>query len=356
MKTIFLESHHIKNLTFGLGQFNFHLIKGLLEAENNDFEFVLHVQDAETLKKKLGHSFRHKKYYSLRRYPTFRIRSRYDLWHSLNQNTKIEPRRADMPYLLTVHNIPLVQDPQNYKHLKTHQFFQDKLNRSSAITYISNFAKESTHEFYDVPNVPQYVIYNGNPISEVSIPENFKPTHMPGRPFLFSIGEITGRKNFISIAKMMAFLPEYDLIIAGKNNTKDAEEIATFAKTLPPNIKVALPGKISETEKQYYYANCAAFLFPSLREGFGLPVIEAMRFGKPVICSDQTSLPEIGGDLASYWSHFDPEYMAHTVRTSIQSYENDRDNLSEKLIARGKQFNWDNTAQEFLNVYRDLLF
>src|SRR6476660_6671473 len=101
MKSIFLESHHIKNLTFGLGQFNFHLIKSLLAIENNDFEFVLHVQDAEALKKKLGHSFSYKKYYSLRRYPTFRIRNRYDLWHSLNQNTKIEPSRASTPYLLT---------------------------------------------------------------------------------------------------------------------------------------------------------------------------------------------------------------------------------------------------------------
>jgi glycosyltransferase involved in cell wall biosynthesis len=355
MKSIFLESHHVKNLTFGLGQFNFHLLKSLLAIENDEFEFVLHAKDIDLLRDKLGLPFQHKKYYSLRRYPTFRIRKKYDLWHSLNQNTKIEPFHNSIPYLLTVHNIPFIRNEENYKHLKEHQFFQEKLNRSNAITYISNFAKQSTHDFYDVPDVPEYVIYNGNPISAISVPEGFRPAYVPEKPFLFSIGEITGRKNFIAIAKMMAHLPGFELVIAGKNSTKEAEEINALAKELGSGVKITLPGKISETEKQYYYKECAAFLFPSLREGFGLPVIEAMRFGKPVISSDTTSLPEIGGELASYWNHFDPEYMAETVKTAIATFGKDSENISEKLIARAQEFNWDHTAHQYFDVYRKML-
>lgn len=354
MKSVFLESHHIKNLYFGFGQFNYHLINGLKTIDDPELQLVLHAKNPDLLKNEFGNRFSYKKYYSLRRYPMFRIREKYDLWHSLNQNTQIEPYH-DLNYLLTVHNISHIEDRQHYKHLENHVKFQEKLNRSNAITYISNYAKQSTHEFFDVPKVPEYVIYNGNPISEINIPPGHKPQSDPKRPFLFTIGEITERKNFKSLVKMLLFLPDMNLLIAGKKSTAAAQELEALIKELKLEDRVILAGKISETDKHYYYQNCAAFVFPSLREGFGLPVIEAMRFGKPVFISNNTSLPEIGGDVANYWDNFDPEYMAQIVENGLNVFSQNESQIIEKSIARAASFNWNDAAKHYYNVYQSLL-
>lgn len=355
MNTIFLESHHINNLNFGFGQFNFHLINSLSKIEDNPFQFYIHAKDKAVLKEQFHNkNFEYKKYYAFRRYPAFRIRKKFDLWHSMNQNTHIEPY-SNLPYLLTIHNISHIKDPENYRHLENHVKFQEKLNRSTAITYISNYAKQSTHQFFDVPNVPEYVIYNGNPVQDIIVPDNFVPGFDVKTPFLFTIGEITDRKNFISLVHMMHYLPEFNLIIAGKKSTGAAQEIELLIAKLGLGSRIRLTGKISEAEKQYCYKNCTGFVFPSLREGFGLPVIEAMRFGKPVFISNNTSLPEIGGEYANYWDHYDPEYMAGIVKAGLDAHSADEAGLSEKLTARSQEFNWDTAARQYLEVYTELL-
>lgn len=355
MKTIFLESHHLKNLNFGFGQFNFHLVKALQKINAADLRFILHGQDLNSLKSEFGDTFGYKKYFSLRRYPLFRIREKYDLWHSLNQNTKIEPYH-DIPYLLTVHDHPHIKDPSNYKEQEIHKAFQQKLNSSDAIVYISEFARDSTRLFYDIPKVLEKVIYNGNTILDVNYTSGNSPAYIPPRPFLFSIGVMDGRKNFDALINMMPFLPEMDLVIAGKDTTKAADNTKRLVEELGLESRVKLTGSISDCEKHYYYRNSTAFVFPSTREGFGLPVIEAMKFGKPVFLSDKTSLPEIGGEAGIYWEHFEPEYMAEVLTSGIQDYDADRENISKKLISRADDFCWNSAAKAYCDVYRHLLY
>ena len=302
MPTIFLESHNIKNPYFGFGQFNYHLIKGLYNTNISDIDITLHAKDTEALKKEFSNYFKYKKYHSIRRYKSFRIRKKYDLWHSLNQNTKIEPYH-NIPYILTVHDVNFVEeDPNNQERFNR---FNYKLNRSHAITYISEFAKASTHKHFKVPDVPEYVIYNGNPILEVTIPNGYTPKITSKTPFLFSIGEFTARKNFHTLVEMLNHLPDFNLVLSGNNATEYAQ--TTLINTIEKyglKDRVIITGKIGDLDKQYYLQNCSAFVFPSLREGFGIPPIEAMRFGKPVFLSNNTSLPEIGGAHAFFWDHF----------------------------------------------------
>ncbi len=354
MQKVFLESHNIKNPFFGFGQFNYHLIKGLYQCAPEDFKMVLHLKDKDKWRGSFGDFFDYKKYYSLRRYPQARTRKKYDLWHAMNQNTKIEPY-YDLPYLLTVHNITHIKNKDRYMENETHQRFQSKLSRSSAITYISEYAKTSTHQYFKVPEVPEYVIYNGNPITSIQVSDSYTPTIRPRAPFLFSIGEFTPRKNFLSLVKMLRLLPDYQLVIAGKNTTKNADEIRQYIAQHHLEDRVILPGKISELDKQWYLKHCRAFVFPSLREGFGLPVIEAMRFGKAVITSNNTSLPEVGGAIAYYFDHYDPEYMAQKVNDSIQDFDANIESNTSKSIARAQSFNWTTAAQSYIEVYRTLL-
>ena len=354
MKNILLESHNIKNLFFGFGQFNYHLIKGLYNAQIDDLQLHLLVKDHSKLEKEFGSYYKYKKYYSFYRQPAFRIKKKYDLWHSLNQNTKIEPF-FKQPYLLTVHDVNFVEEDSIDANHPTHLRFKAKLERANAITYISNYAKASTHKHFKVPNVPEYVIYNGNPVSQITIPNNYEPSIKPKAPYLFSIGEFTPRKNFLSLIKMLQFLPDLHLVLAGNNTTSHTQEIVSSLKSLGLENRVIIAGKISDTDKQYYLQHCTAFVFPSLREGFGIPIIEAMTFGKPVFASNNTSIPEVGGEHCFYWDHYDAEYMAQVVTNGLTKFQNQSQFYQDWYVQRAASFNWDKAALQYLDVYRSLL-
>ena len=119
--------------------------------------------------------------------------------------------------------------------------------------------------------------------------------------------------------------------------------------------RVFLTGKVSDRAKQYYMKNCTAFLFPSIREGFGLPPIEAMSFGKPVFLSDKTSLPEIGGDIANYWTDFDPEYMKNILFNGLENFDRNKEEIETLLKKRAASFDWKIAASDYLKVYNQIL-
>ena len=349
MKKVFLESHNLKNPFFGFGQFNIQLLKAFKELPK-EVQLTIHSPNLLQDRKQFGNSFKYKKYFSFRRYENLRIRKKYDLWHALNQNTKVEPYH-DIPYLLTVHNTVFAEQKNHPNHIR----FQEKLLKSKGITYISEFAKSSTHEYFEIPDVPEYVVYNGNPIQEINLPEKFQPKVIPENPYLFFIGEFAPRKNLKCLVELIEILPHHDLVLAGKNSTSYGEELKTLIQQKKLENRIHLVGKISDTEKQYYYKNCKAFVFPSLREGFGLPIIEAMFFQKPIFSSNKTSLPEIGQDLVFYWDEFQAEGMKEVFENGIKTFNTQKEFYLKKLKDRAQYFNWKNAAENYLKIYNVLL-
>jgi len=113
-----------------------------------------------------------------------------------------------------------------------------------------------------------------------------------------------------------------------------------------------LLGNISEYEKSWYYRNCYAFALPSIAEGFGLPVAEAMSVGKPVFLSDRTALPEIGSDLAFYFRDFTAQHMQKVFTSGMQQYRDE--NMHNAIRQHSESFCWDKAAAEYLNIYRTL--
>ncbi len=354
MKQVFLESHNIKNKYSGFGQFNYHLIKGLAGSIPSDMSIILHAKDTDALKAEFGEAFQYKKYHSLSRHKPFRIKKKYDLWHCLNQNIKIEPY-FNIPYVLTVHDIHFISEGSEGLQQKLRAKFDEKLKRATAITYISEFAKQDTHRHFDVPDVPEYVIYNGNTITNTNVPETYVPAIFPEKPFLFSIGDFSERKNFISLVKMLRLLPKYHLILSGNNTSVYAQKLTNLTKKYGLENRVLQTGKIEDTEKKFYLKHCEAFVFPSLREGFGIPPIEAMRFGKPIFISNNTSLQEVGGEHAFYWDHYDPEYMAATFKSGMQAFNANKAFYTAWYVERAKQFNWNSAAKKYLDVYQQIL-
>ena len=357
MRTICLESHNIDNLFFGFGQFNYHLIKGFFNHRDVlkalDIQITLISKHPEKLQDEFGKVFNYKKYNSLQRIKLFRIKKPYDLWHSLNQNTKVEPF-GNIPYLLTVHDVNFMEELSGNTLNKRVKLFNNKLKRSNAITYISEYAKTMTHTYFKVPDVPEYVIYNGSS-KPIEIPQNHTPELLPKGDFIFTIGEVLEKKNFHTLVEMMAYIPHLNLVISGKNTTDYAKNILKTIDNLELQNRVFLTGKINETDKAYYLKNCYAFCFPSLREGFGIPPIEAMQYGRPVFLSDKSSLPEVGGKHAFYWNHFEPKYMADKFQDGMKTYNENPVAYKKKLQEHSNSYSWDNTAEQYLKVYESLL-
>ncbi len=276
-----------------------------------------------------------------------------DIWHAPFQSGRVFPAgNKRIKVLLTIHDLNCLHEGKSKKEQEDSLRKTQKLIDSShAIVCISHHCKKDVLENLDVKNKPVYVIHNGT--HQIHIPPE-KPMHyLPGRPFLFTMGYVNRKKNFHTLLPLLQD-ERLELIVAGKF---DDPEYVQMMKHLAEKAGVAdrlhLLGPVSESDKAWYLKNCTAFLLPSLAEGFGAPVVEAMAFGKPLFLSGLTSLPEIGRDVAFYFDDFDGEKMLQVFKEGMVNYR--KNGLSGRIISRGNDFNWEEKAKEYLKVYRSLL-
>jgi len=279
---------------------------------------------------------------------------RYDLWHITNQCSRYEPWNRSVPVVLTIHDLNFLRERKGrQKVIETRlQDLQQKVDRASCVTTISYFVANEVQEHLELQGKPLRVIYNG--AASANAAENSRPHWAPEGNFLFSIGLFGEKKNFHTLVEMLEHLPEYQLVLAGICETEYGQKVRDSAATCGVAERTILPGPISNAERQWLYANCSAFTFPSLTEGFGLPVIEAMKLGKPVFMSTATSLPEIGGNWGFYWDTFDPQEMAATLRQGLEQAEA-TPNFADQVRQHASQFTWAQAAREYLQLYREVI-
>lgn len=348
MKHVFLETHNIKNPFTGLGQFNANLLLGFQKVLRPEDDIRLHYYDMgnKSYQSLSEENFKSKKYYFFHKYKLTSNKQKYDVWHSMNQNTKIEPYH-NLPYVLTIHDINFCKN----KDKSRYENFKKKLARASAITYISDYVKQDAHAHLKIENIPEYTIYNGNNIDTNLLNV---PAFKEDKPYLFAIGDFLTRKNFDKLVQMMPLLPQFKLFIAGNNQRSYGKVVQEQIDKFKLNDKIHLLGKITDQEKAAFYKGCYAFVTAGQDEGFCLPVIEAMSFGKPVFLYRQGALPEIGGAYATYWDDLDAQHMANVVTKYIE-LEGTADFNCEAIKAYAASFSWEKAAKEYLKVYQDLL-
>jgi glycosyltransferase involved in cell wall biosynthesis len=279
--------------------------------------------------------------------------SSFDVWHATYQNTHYMPMlNKKIRVVLSVHDLNFLYDEKKSgsKKQKYLRYLQGLINRADAIVCISEFSRKDVLQHCDIKNKPLYVIHNGSNL--LLSPGLTAKSYKPKKPFLFSIGVMNRKKNFHVLLPLLKS-NTMELLIAGKNDDADYRHfIEKRSRDLGVENNVRLLGPVSEPEKSWYFNNCRAFAFPSISEGFGLPVLEAMSCGKPLFLSDRTALPEIGGDAAFYFRDFNADHMQQVFNNGMKKYN--ANGFSEMIKERGHSFCWHKAAAEYLDVYRSL--
>lgn len=279
---------------------------------------------------------------------------RYDLWHGTYQGTRYFPGSSKLKKVLTVHDINFMHDEKKNasKQKRYLARLQQNINRADHIVAISRFVLDDLAKYMDLGKKPATIIYNGCNIAELT-GLSPAPKTKPVSPFIFTIGTVVDKKNFHVLPALLVG-NDWQLVIAGIIQREDyRQEIIAEAKRLDVADRLVFTGPVSEADKHWYYHHCEAFVFPSLAEGFGLPVVEAMHYGKPVFLSDRTCLPEIGGTAAYYFTTFEPAAMRSVFEKGLADYHNHPGKTAE-IKARAAKFKWPEAAAAYLEVYRSL--
>ena len=280
---------------------------------------------------------------------------RHDLYHALSYPSPFMPgKRYKGKCVATIHDLNFLYEKSDNKAQRYLKHYQGTLSRIDHLVFISQYAQNDAekHLQFDAQNT---LIYNG--VAFAQNVEAQKPLVMDsvGSPFLFTVSTFMRKKNLHTIVQMMPHLPEYKLVIAGKIiHASYFEEVKHLVRKLNLDQRVFFVGEISETEKTWLYTHCEAFLFPSIAEGFGIPPIEAMNYGKPVFVSNKTSLPEICGGYAFYWKKFEPDYMADIFKTGMTIFRKNPA-YPQRLKEHAAHYSWRSNVLQHLELYRNLL-
>lgn len=348
-RKILLDLRDINHPTCGFGQIALNYAKHFSEIQSDEVEFVFLLPEKCT--KKFGSHVRTvNSRPKLNKYFSFTL-PKVDLWHSIHQRQRRHRISCNGKYILTIHDLNFLIEKGRLSQLKHLFRLQRMINKADAITTISHYVAEQINQYFNLKGKQVQVIYNG--VERIDNQSDMKPKFVTDKPFFFTIGQVRRKKNFHLLPNVMKSFPNYNLYICGEDHLDYADEIRNTIKE--QDLKnVFLTGPIKQEEKIWLYRNCSAFLFPSKGEGFGLPVIEAMQFGKAVFVSNYTCLPEISGGHAFIWDKLDTESMVDTIRKELPCFYKDKERIEEEK-KYAHSFSYERHIQSYFNLYLKVL-
>jgi len=348
----------------GIGKYILNLVRRLAER---DIECVI-FYSKEPKYPIVGKNISSRILYTTNRYLFEQIKlpkaikeEKIDLYHGLG-NIGI-PWFCPVPAVLTVHDIIpfLIKDYFNYSKYKFITKFsywfrlKTSLSKAKKVIVDSEFTKRTLIERFGVEPTKMNVIYLG--VSKINFKETKLPAGLEPGKYILNHGGIDIRKNLErlirSFSKVVSKLPALKLVITGENKTM-RPGLEAIARSLNIGDAVIFLGYVKEELLWNLVKQANCLCFPSLIEGFGMPVLEGFAAEVPVITSDASSLPEVAGEAAFLVQPENEEEIAQAMLRVV-----DDKNLREKLIKAGKQrvkeFSWDKTAEQTLKVYQKVL-
>ncbi|MDB5185594.1 MAG: glycosyl transferase group 1 [Candidatus Saccharibacteria bacterium] len=366
----FVESHTILKNKSGVGWFTHGLIKGMQSqlTDKDSIHLLTHPAEAMDIDDLLenSHTFDH---------PIDWMPAR--LYHALKFRNTIPPvdlvyghglyifpnfirwPLAHSPSVIVVHDlsmfdIPEYSSPKNVEFMTRH--LPNSIAKADLIVAVSNSTKESLCNRFNVdPNKVVVAYLAAEPNHYRRTDEEIATVKAKygifGKYMLF-VSTLEPRKNIEGIVRAYRALPkklrdEYSLVLAGGWGWRDEAIREAIQEARMAGDRVVLTGYIDTDDKPALYSGATAFIWPSHYEGFGLPVVEAMSCGTPVLTANNSSLPEAGGDAALYVDSTSHEQLVEGMKQLLTD-----EHLRKQLIAKGyKQagkFSWDTCAQTVL--------
>jgi glycosyltransferase involved in cell wall biosynthesis len=258
--------------------------------------------------------------------------------------------------ILTLHDGAVLSHPEwfskNFSRMRKF-LIPILVNSSLKIITVSNFSKSHICEALKIKDDKVEVIYNGintNKFKPMGISPKVLIKYNLKKPYILFVGSVEPRKNLTRMVNSWIRLPEiykkeFDLIIVGKKNWIFKDVI------IKKENSIKELGYIEDDELIRLYSMAKVFVYPSLFEGFGLPVLEAMACGTPVITSNSSALPEVGGEAVLY---VDPKNEENITTKMIELLENEslQEELTIKGMSRSKLFSWKNTATKTIELFK----
>jgi glycosyltransferase involved in cell wall biosynthesis len=276
------------------------------------------------------------------------------------------PLLCPCPVVLTIYDTLYLTQAQHYGDrlflLYAKLFIKPAIKRSSLVSTLSQTSKTAILSTFDIPDQKVHVIYPG-------VSSRFRPTldaveirrlrekyHIMSRFFLF-VGALEPRKNlpcllraFYLFLKTRQGSEHYQLVLAGPGGPA-LQELQQIAHQLGISEHVHWLGFVTDDDIPTLYSAAEAFVFPSLGEGFGLPIVEAMACGTPVVTSNVSCIPEIAGDATLLVDPTDAQALASAMEKIVLD-DAVRRQLVRKGLVRAALFSWQRTAEETEQLYR----
>jgi glycosyltransferase involved in cell wall biosynthesis len=280
-----------------------------------------------------------------------------DLYHAL---AFVGPYNIKSPFVVTVYDLSFLRFPEiltRTRRLYLKTFTRSTCNRATRVIAISQSTADDLAELYRIPPAKIDIAYPGvseefHRVPEAQIAEFRQQRKLPERFFLY-IGTLEPRKNLPMLIRAYAGLTQserdaYHLVLGGGKGWFYEEIFDTIAR-LNLTETVHTPGFIPSDELVMWYNAAHAFVYPALYEGFGMPIVEALACGKPVIASNTSSMCEAGGKVSVLIPPDDEQAWTDALRTAI--YDNNQDTEARQRWAR--TFSWQRTARQTVESYRN---
>jgi len=289
-------------------------------------------------------------------------RLHFDLLHSPDF---IPPWRGRFRRLITVHDLTFLYYPQ-FLTDESRRYYNDQIERAVRVAdHISADSTNTKDDLVRLLNVPPakvtVVLLAPNPIYRVM--DEATCTQVVtrlglSRGFLLFTGTLEPRKNVTGLLTAYRMLCDRKpsappLVLAGRRGWL-YDEIFQRIGQLKLTDRVRFPENLPDEDLVALYNAASLFVLPSFYEGFGLPVLEAMACGAPVICSDRGSLPEVAGDAALLINPDDPAGLADALERVLED-DRFRAQMRERGWANVRRFSWAKTAKETLNIYKQVI-
>lgn len=361
----------------GLGSYGRTLVNDLIRRHDPDMQYLLYAPDEgrDDLRNQIieGATFRYPaapffsrllplNRGSQRGSPLWRsygivndlLRDGVQLYHGLSGELPIGIRKKGIRTVVTIHDLIFLRHPEYYHWIDTRLYawkFRKTLQEADRIIAISERTKQDIMELGNVSEERIRLIYQScaprfsSTFSEAEKQQVRSYYDLPER-FVLNVGTIERRKNLLLAAKALELLPSDIHLVAVGRQTKYAQE-------LPQNNRIHLLSGVPDTDLAIIYSLAEAFVYPSRYEGFGIPIIEAIAAGLPVVACTGSCLEEAGGPDCLYVDPDDVEGMAAAILSVLDGADGrtERIRLSQQYIER---FRGTDVAGQVLEIYREL--